>query len=391
MDAVATLLAAQYGLFMGSYPVPIKTPRVLAADVHPIVFQCYKSAWVMLTGFLFAIPVYAQGKQLHLTWWAIPSAACWVPSGTCTIASVMLNGVSLSIVLNSASAAVGTFLVFWLVLDSPIKKHMIGGHEVVLAPVWLAGCVLGMIFLVYGPFLPAFCRRKFGSTQPRSVEVVSPIADMAPDAGNPLLVDAVDGGSTDKRANGSIVQFVLGVFLAVLAGLCGAAQYAVISIGRAYEERKAGCCGVDAGCVRNQTACPVALTDAFNPLGSWSFTFGLGAAFVATVLLGLLGAYRLATGQALPSLELEVMRVPGSAAGLLWVVGNLGGELSVLNKHGGNAIEVPTMTAIQLIVSGAWGIIWYREVRGWSEIAVWVLAALWTLAMVLLLGMERSK
>ena len=83
------------------------------------------------------------------------------------------------------------------------------------------------------------------------------------------------------------------------------------------------------------------------------------------------------------------MRLPGSLAGLLWVLGNLGGELSVL--HGGNTVEVPTMTSLQLVVSGAWGIGFYGELKGRCEVAVWVGFALWTVAMVVLLGLERSK
>ena len=97
----------------------------------------------MATGFLFLIPVYAQGEQLRWTWWAVCSAACWVPSGTCTIGSVMLNGVSLSIVINAASSAVFSFLVFWLVLGEPIKTHRVGGADICLAPFYLAGACLG--------------------------------------------------------------------------------------------------------------------------------------------------------------------------------------------------------------------------------------------------------
>lgn len=364
MDFVGTLGAAVYGVFMGSYPVPIKAPRVRAANVHPIVFQCYKSFWVMVSGLLFAIPVYARGERLHLTWWAFASAACWVPSGTCTIASVMLNGVSLSIVLNAASGAIASFLVFWLVLNEPVKKHNIGGHEVYLAPFYLAGCVLGMVALVYGPFLPGRLRRS-KETTPREA----------------LLADGAAAGAA-KRAPGSLARFVAGVLLAILAGLLGGGQYAAVTIGRSFEERRAGC-------EHNTTLCPAALKQSFDPLGSWSFMFGLGAASVTLVLLLLLCVFRLVLGRAPPSLELSVLRVPGSLAGILWVIGNLGGELSVL--HGGNSVEVPTMVSIQLIVSGAWGIVYYGEVKGRAEVGIWVAAAVWTLAMVLLLGMEKAK
>ena len=56
MDYLALLYAMLGGFFMGTYPVPIKNPQVLKAKVHPVVFQCYKSFFVFVTGFLFLIP-----------------------------------------------------------------------------------------------------------------------------------------------------------------------------------------------------------------------------------------------------------------------------------------------------------------------------------------------
>ena len=44
------------GLFMGTYPVPIKTPAVIKANVHPVIFQLYKSTVVFICGFIFLIP-----------------------------------------------------------------------------------------------------------------------------------------------------------------------------------------------------------------------------------------------------------------------------------------------------------------------------------------------
>lgn len=402
MSLLGPLGAVGYGVFMGSYPVPIKSPRVRNANVHPIVFQCYKSFWVMVTGFMFAVPVYVSGEQLHTTWWAVLAAACWVPSGTCTIASVMLNGVSLSIVLNSASAAISSFLVFWLVLGEPLKKHEVLGHEIVLAPVWLAGCVLGMVGLVYGPQLPGHCRVVVGSHHRATHS--EPFLDGAADsvvctdveggadgaagaAAGPAgagrgAVGVADAAKPRASEHARLAHFGLGVFLAIFAGLLGAGQYAVQTIGRSIEEHKAGC-------AHNTTACPAALRESFEPLGSWSFMFGLGAAGVTALLLAALTAYRCVSGGRRPSLEFEVMRLPGSLAGLLWVLGNLGGELSV--QHGGNSVEVPTMTSLQLVVSGAWGIAYYGELKGRCEVAVWVGFALWTVLMVVLLAMERSK
>ena len=84
---------------MGTYPVPIKAKTVRDADVHPIIFQCYKSFWVFTTGVCFLIPAglgTSKTGSFEFSWWAVVSAAAWVPSGVCTIFSVPLLGVSMA-------------------------------------------------------------------------------------------------------------------------------------------------------------------------------------------------------------------------------------------------------------------------------------------------------
>jgi hypothetical protein len=95
MQTEALLLAIAGGFFMGTYPVAIKSPSVLEREVHPIIFQCYKSFWVCLTGSLFLIPALSNFGRFEFSWWGFASAAAWVPSGMCTIVSVPLLGVSM--------------------------------------------------------------------------------------------------------------------------------------------------------------------------------------------------------------------------------------------------------------------------------------------------------
>ena len=122
VDWEALLFAVAGGVFMGTYPVPIKCQRVLAADVHPVVFQLYKSTWVCLTGFFFLIPrvfeksagnsssQLVEAPLYVFSWWATVSAAGWVPSGLTTIFSVPLIGVGLA-VGEAVGAVVGVSVV----------------------------------------------------------------------------------------------------------------------------------------------------------------------------------------------------------------------------------------------------------------------------------------
>lgn len=148
---VALLLAIAGGAAMGVYPAFIKTPSVLAADVHPVVFQCYKSAMVFVTGWLFLIPRYASYRNDHdagdlyvFSYWGVVSAAAWVPSGISTIFAVPRIGMGMTVAVTSATGSVLSFLVFWLVFSSKMKRYSCGEDcEYFRAPIYLASCVLG--------------------------------------------------------------------------------------------------------------------------------------------------------------------------------------------------------------------------------------------------------
>merc|ERR1719443_2511937 len=91
------------GALMGSYPVFIKVPRVVAAHVSPIIFQSYKSFWVFVLAWIFLLVNYLAAKPLFIfTWWAVAAAALWVPAGFATIAAVGYCGVATTAVFDAA-------------------------------------------------------------------------------------------------------------------------------------------------------------------------------------------------------------------------------------------------------------------------------------------------
>ena len=131
----ALLLALGGGTMMGIYPAFIKTPAVLAADVHPIVFQCYKSSVVFATGFVFMLPRYysvanssePERQLYHFTYWALFSAAAWVPTGVSTIYAVPRIGMGMTTAVGSSTFSALSFVLFWLVFqDSPMKSYPLG-------------------------------------------------------------------------------------------------------------------------------------------------------------------------------------------------------------------------------------------------------------------------
>lgn len=161
------LYALLGGVFMGTYPVPIKSKAVIEANVHPVVFQLYKSTMVFLTGFLFLIPraidptlgpvssqkqEYGELPLYIFTYWGIVSAAGWIPSGLTTIFAVPIVGVGLAVAVAAGSSSILSFLVFWLVMGEKVKTHSCGdGCTYYLAPVWLFLVVCGMVGMVLSP------------------------------------------------------------------------------------------------------------------------------------------------------------------------------------------------------------------------------------------------
>jgi len=374
---------------------------VVNANVNPIVFQCYKTFWVFLTSLFFLIPVYINYGAYEFSWWGTVSAAGWIPSGLCTIISVPLIGVSMGVVINTAFAAILSFLVFWLALDSPIKEHTTadGGHYY-LAPAYLTVIIVGMAGLVYAPRLAKLCGspqdeasvaapqdsvgKVIGSPAWTGVESNQRYSGFAAssDAEEPLA--GVKGEADREQDEHSWRNHLLGMVGALGAGLFSAVQYAMVNIGKEVKQKSAGCYKP----VNKTITCPDDLTEEFNNFGSWMISFGVGAVIVTgTWMLGLF-VYIKIKGIPMPGLQFNIMKYPGSIAGLCWSVGNFFNTAAVVK--GGNAISFPQSTACQLLTSGLWGIFFYGEIQG-KAILIWGLFAAITTAGIILLGFEKDS
>jgi hypothetical protein len=122
-------------------------------------------------------------------------------------------------------------------------------------------------------------------------------------------------------------------------------------------------------------------------------SFGIGAALGSLFWLVLLHIYqrwcrRSDSGTSLTSFHLDVMAVPGTTAGLCWCVGNFFNTIAVM--RGGNAIVMPELIVIQLLTSGAWGIVYYGEMNRRNAL-VWGAWAVWTTFFMVLLGLEKLE
>jgi len=335
-------------------------------------------------------------------------------------------------VANSACATILSFFVGWLVLKEVVKLHDLGGFPFYLAPFYIFCTLLGMAALTYAPAvsISAPCERSERRCRRRTLRIAgwlccfarpspkpkydyrssSSIEDHARDfealTDDPVLpsspawvVDkhrsspkSIGGGSPATRLrSGSdraqapapeIVNWttrLTGVVFAAFAGIFSASQYALVNLGSKYARDNAGC--------QQMQDCPPNLVEAFNNFGSWMVTFGGGALAASLALFVFVAVLNRARGLPVPSFEFQVMMKPGSAAGMLWCLGNFFNTAAVV--RGGNAVVFPQILSVQLITCGSWGLLYYQEVQG-CRTWLWTVSALFTLAAIILLGFEKE-
>ena len=138
-------------------------------------------------------------------------------------------------------------------------------------------------------------------------------------------------------------------------------------------------------------ATPMKLAQQANPgtaLGGLDFviSFGIGA-MVCTA--GLWIVYLLIGVQCLglrwPALNIRVMAGPGMIAGLTWSLGNIASIYTVMSL--GEALGYSACAGPPLVVSGLWGIVYFREVSG-VDALIWMGFALLCAASLLALAFQ---
>lgn len=387
MDILTLLLSLIGGATMGSYPVPIKHRPVVEANVHPLIFQCYKSFWVFISGFLFLIPHFFKGSSFEFSWWAVLATAAWIPGGVCTIAAVPRIGMGMTSVLNSGTSSWLSFLVFWLYFDEKMEVHSLFGYSVYFAPLYLICMLVGMVLLVVLGAESTSSRKLESELQ----ELVNFDFDLKNVSSN---TSAVAGLSVKPDADRQFrfctwkalytsqvsSDWIFGIVMAVAAGFLGALQAGAVTIGRHREMLAVGC--------TTMLQCPAEVQERFNSCGSWMTSFGIGAALVTSGFMLAMKCYCWQQALHMPSLCLPVMLRPGSLAGILWCVGNF--AMTAAITRGGNAVVVPACCSVAIITSGSWGLFYYNEVRGSDRISQWCHAAAFTLCSMMLLSHERS-
>ena len=361
-SAVAIAVAS-----FGSFAVPAKCFAARSADVHPLVYQTYKSFWCFATSWLVLL---VPGVRLTFTPFGLLSALSWVPAGIMAIWSVNCAGLGVAQATWSSMIVLVSFAWGVLVFREPVGSWPMAAGAVVLMIVGIAGMAI-------------FSDPSRRAKRDKRAEVSASLLDAGASCESPVPIhtaaacagtehpSAVEGGGGTPPAPGSTFASPSaapaasppgqrrrkGLLIAVISGTYGGS--------------------LPAGIKAAQRLAPN------QPVGfEFIISFGIGAASVTACcwLLHWL-ILELICGYPRPSLQLRTMAGPGAVAGLTWSLGNAASVLAV--THLGSALGYSACQA-SLIVSGLWGILYFREVSGIDALIWLAFAALGAAALVAL-------
>jgi len=307
-------------LFFGSFGVPLKTKRVQEAKVDPVVFQMYYSISIFLSSWI----VLAYNPFVF-TYYGIVGASLWVPASILSIAAINFLGMSVAVGIWCGVTIVTSFL--WGAIAFPSSSDV---KSIPLSVVALGMLILGITGLslsntsiVKGKKSQGYTSINSGSGSLHREEA-------------PLLPGEVDEKQKQQQEK-TMKDVVLGMTCALILGVMNGSMMVPL---RFTPEDASGI--------------------------NYIVSFGIGV-MVVTPVCALV--YFLIRRQ-LPQFHLKVALVPGLITGLIWNVGNFCSIYATL--YLGLTVGFP-LTQVALVVSGLWGILMFKELKGARTLVVWTL------------------
>lgn len=374
-DAAIGWLGALMGAIgFGSFAVPIKGEAADSVDVDPLVMQSYKTMMCFLTSWL----VLLMGQEFSFTWWGVISGLFWVPSGCLNIFAIRNAGLAISQGIVSSTIVMVSFIWGNLIFQEEVKSDTMAYFAIcqIMTGLW------GMSYFSSGEVTKrgddlednvaeeAIEMMKAPSSRDRGFknETLSDSGDSSESLTSPSK--AIPKRKAQSKENGAIV-------------ICG----------NAYSRRNVGL-GCASLCGTWGGSCLVPMhysTGNTSGLG-YVISFSVGASLVTISFWILrfsfhfvrLGSMREAY-EVLPSFHFRVLCVPGALAGSVWSLGNVGSIIAV--EHLGQGVGYSSSQSA-LLVSGMWGMFYFKEVRDALTMTKWFLAAFVTIGGILLLGYE---
>ena len=389
---IAALVSA---FAFGSFAVPIKGEAANSVDIDPLVMQTYKTTICFLTSWL----VLLYGQEFTYTPWGIVSGIFWIPGGTMAIFAVRNAGLAVSQGTWSSMIVAVSFI--W---------GIFGFHEGVKNKVQASLAVVIMIFGLCGmsyysaPSIVASNGSIHDDSSPILYRVLNTMdkdgkSDISTSASyDHLPVKDREKSSLESPSRCEIDTSSLDLEMFNSNDIINDQndQQSLVICGKRINRRLAGLisafgCGIWGGSIM------VPMHFAPSNAGGLGYiiSFAIGASIVNIFLWIMRYFYNVYyTGSfqkgwnALPSFHFKVMWLPGAVAGSVWSVGNIASIVSV--QYLGEGVGY-SLSQSSMLISGLWGIIWFREIRGVEIVTKWLIAASITVFSILLLSYEHES
>ncbi|KAL7483927.1 hypothetical protein ACHAW6_009569 [Cyclotella cf. meneghiniana] len=426
---IAAFLAA---LAFGSYGVPMKGEAATRVNVDPLVFQTYKATVVFLISSLLIVvnnllanfesagnedptaKTFNPWSIYDFTPWAFVSASMWVPGGTAGVYAIRRAGLAISVGIWSCVIVVLSFVWGVLVFDEKQRSGVRGAlSALAVLCIGLCGIAYFSSFEAESKHTSKLWDKDTKHTEKENIEVreSTPLIELAdaenensmsldfetyPHCGVPphshqtIHIDppaflCPDGKPQKHTIN--IPEFNIGIFMAVLNGVFAAS----IMVPLHYAPPNATQ-GIGYSMSFGIAAVVVVLAIWIMRWLFHSFLFliterlwgdHIGSRNGTKVIVALKKGYN-----SLPSFHIREMWRPGLLSGLLYSVGNLMGIVSI--QRLGNFMGY-SLNQSSIIVSGLWGIFYYKEISGVLHMAGFLLSACVVFIGILLLSLEHVR
>lgn len=375
-------------LAFGSFGVPIKTN--VKVEVDPFILQSYKTIVCFVTSF----GVVFLGEELRWSNWGIASGVFWVPGACAGIYGIRNAGMAVAVGTWSSIIVLTSFIFGIIVFQEKVKNIYYTCYAFMILVVGL----IGMAKYAAGSDENEASAKKLLKT-PRpskqlnldestpeekrkvTTQVTMPAAhssgNLQPMEIEPLLNDD-DHQSQSSLAEVEIDDDDSG------AKLAGSKDRIIFCGGRmALTRHQTGVIGaIINGAWGGLNLIPMHYARRDDGMSGAAFlvSFATGSLIVNTVLWIMLIAYRWQekkgnweeVKQALPKWHLEHLWKAGLGAGMLYSIGNFSALMAVTYLGQGVGFS---FCQLQLLVSGLWGVFYFKEIRGQERIAKWFFSA----------------
>mmetsp|Transcript_11472 Transcript_11472/g.17305 ORF Transcript_11472/g.17305 Transcript_11472/m.17305 type:complete len:438 (+) Transcript_11472:74-1387(+) len=429
-DSIGWTAALISAIAFGSFAVPIKGDAANSVNIDPLCMQTYKTTMCFVTAWIVLLLPPSNPTPLTFTPWGIVSGMFWVPGGTFAIFAVRNAGLAVSQGTWSSMIVAVSFI--W---------GIFGFHEGVKSR-WNA-CAAVMIMMVGLWGMSYYSHAVAGDLDDdRSAAVDGRDAKLLSKRHQGKYVRLTTDGKDDDQNKRSNVDEEL----TENDTSCDEQTQASLSIATSFDEEEGGVhdyressssdhssrcsdlasvvdedegegedaehilfmnilisrrvaglisaflCGIWGGSIM------VPMHYAPEGTGGLGYviSFAVGSALInlfmwicryfynVYLLKGsIVGGYN-----ALPSFHFQVMWRPGMIAGVTWSIGNIASILSV--EYLGEGVGYSVVQSAMLI-SGLWGIFWFKEIRGTATVAKWLVAACITVLSIILLSYEHKS